>query len=94
MEIVLNDKQIQQIADKTANLVLRRLNMRTEEKSFLVNVREAARILGVSVTHMRSIKDEYPHIRRGSNQQGHIYFIKEALTASLPPLQIDNKLNK
>ena len=70
MEIVLNDKQIQQIADKTANLVLRRLNMRTEEKSFLVNVREAARILGVSVTHMRSIKDEYPHIRRGSNQQG------------------------
>lgn len=94
MEIVLNDKQIQQIADKTANLVLRRLNMRTEEKSFLVNVREAARILGVSANHMRSIKDEYPHIRRGSNQHGHIYFIKDALTASLPSLQIENKLNK
>jgi len=89
-EFILNNKQIQQIADKTAKLILRRLENAKESEPVLVNVRDAARILGVSVNHMRSIKDEYPHIRRGENKQGHIYFLREALNVSLSSAQISN----
>lgn len=80
----LCEKQIQQIADKTAKIVLRGLKAEPKSEPVLVNVKEAARILGVSVDHMRKIKDEYPHIRRGTNQQGHIFFIRESLTKAIP----------
>lgn len=82
MEIVLNNKQIQQIADKTAQIVLKHIKTEPSTEPVLVNVREAARILGVSVDHMRKMKDDYPYIRRGNNQQGHIYFVREALTVN------------
>lgn len=84
MEITLSTKQIHQIADKTAKIILRQLkNAEPEDNSRLVNVREAARLLGISETHMRSIKEEYPYIRRGKNQLGKIYFVRDALLASL-----------
>lgn len=80
----LSGKQIQQIADKTAKLVVRHLKSSSEPAPVLVGVKEAARILGISVDHMRKIKDEYQYIRRGKSQQGHIFFIRESLTAVLP----------
>lgn len=91
MEVILSKKQIQQIADmaaeKTAKLVLRRMKAEQKAEPLLVSLKDAARILGVSVNHMRSIKDEYPHIRRGKTKQGHIYFIRESLEDSLQILQ-------
>lgn len=94
MDITLSNKQIQQIADMTAKLVLRRIKGERRSEPVLVSVRDAARILGVSVNHMRTLKDEYPHIRRGKTKQGHIYFIKEALTAAVTKTQTDNyKIN-
>ena len=91
MEAILSKKQIQQIADmaaeKTAKLVLRRMKAEQKAEPLLVSLKDAARILGVSVNHMRSIKDEYPHIRRGKTKQGHIYFIRESLEDSLQILQ-------
>ena len=86
----LSDKQIQQIAKKTAKLVVRDLKSMPEQNPVLVSVKEAARILGVSVDHMRKIKDEYQYIRRGENQQGHIFFLRESLMAVLPSTQTDN----
>ncbi len=91
MEVILSNKQIQQIADKaaekTAKLVLSHMKAEPKTEPLLVSVKEAARILGVSVNHMRSIKDEYPHIRRGKTNQGHIYFIRESLTAAVPTVK-------
>ena len=91
MEAILSKKQIQQIADmaaeKTAKLVLRRMKAEQKAEPLLVSLKDAARILGVSVKHMRSSKDEYPHIRRGKTKQGHIYFIRESLEDSLQILQ-------
>ena len=86
----LSDKQIQQIAKKTAKLVVRDLKSVPEQSPVYVSVKEAARILGVSVDHMRKIKDEYQYIRRGDSQQGHIFFIRESLVAALPTIQTDN----
>lgn len=88
MEVILSNKQIQQIADKaaekTAKLVLSRMKAEPKTEPILVSVKEAARILGISVDHMRKLKDDYPYIRRGNKQQGHLFFIREALTAALP----------
>ena len=48
MDITLSNKQIQQIADMTAKLVLRRIKGERRSEPVLVSVRDAARILGVS----------------------------------------------
>ena len=86
----LSDKQIEQIANKTAKLVVRDLKSPPEQSPLLVSVKDAAKILGISVYHMRKIKDEYQYIRRGDSQQGHIFFIRESLVAALPTIQTDN----
>lgn len=86
-EVILNNKQIQEIADRTAEIVLNRLKDEPGNDPVYVNVKEAARIIGVSVSHMYKIKDEYPHVRRGDKQQGHIFFIRESLTTALPAEQ-------
>lgn len=88
-EIIINDKQIQEIADRTAAIVLHRLKDEPNDAPVYVSVKEAARIIGVSVSHMYKIRDEYPHIRRGNNQQGHIYFYRESLT-NVPKSQNSN----
>ena len=90
-EYIINDKQIQEIADKTAAIVLHNLKGEPGGDPIYVSVKEAARIIGVSVSHMYKIRNEYPHIRRGNNQQGHIFFIRESLMASLPTSNINNK---
>ena len=90
-EVMISDKQIEQIASRTATILYGRLKNDLENQKELVSVKEAARILGVTTTHMRNIKDEYSYIRRGKNQKGNIFFIRESLTA-VPEKKInDNK---
>ena len=90
-EVMISDKQIEQIASRTATILYGRLKNDLENQKELVNVKEAARILGVTTTHMRNIKDDYAYIRRGKNQKGKIFFIRESLTA-VPEKNInDNK---
>jgi hypothetical protein len=45
----------------------------------MVTVKEAARILNISESHMRRIKDNFPHIKNGNNAQGHVLFVRESL---------------
>lgn len=89
-KVILSSSQIEQIADRTAEIVLNRLRPEPKPEPIYVNVKEAARIVGVSVSHMYKIRGEYPHIRRGEKQNGHIYFIREALAVKKPKAQ-DNK---
>ena len=90
-EVIISDKQIEQIASRTATILYGRLKNDLENQKELVSVKEAARILGVTTTHMRNIKDDYAYIRRGKNQKGNIFFIRESLTA-VPEKKInDNK---
>lgn len=79
MDIFLSDKQMEQIATKTANIILRRMKEDKEPPKEMVSVKEAARILNITENHMRRIKDQYPHIKNGNNAQGHILFVREAL---------------
>jgi len=79
MDIQLSDKQMEQIAAKTARIVIRKLREDNEPPSEMVTVKEAARILNISESHMRRIKDQYPHIKNGNNAQGHVLFVRESL---------------
>ena len=79
MDIFLSEKQMDQIAAKTANIILRKMKEDKEPPTEMVSVKEAARILNISENHMRRIKDHFPHIKNGNNSQGHILFVREAL---------------
>ncbi|MBQ9677145.1 MAG: helix-turn-helix domain-containing protein [Prevotella sp.] len=70
---------MEQIAAKTANIILRKMKEDKEPPTEMVSVKEAARILNISENHMRRIKDQFPHIKNGNNSQGHILFVREAL---------------
>ncbi|MBR1879152.1 MAG: hypothetical protein IJ804_00110 [Prevotella sp.] len=79
MDINLSDKQIEQIAVKTAKIVLRKLREDEEPPSEYVPVKEAARILGLTEYRMRRIKDKFPHIKNGQNNQGRLLFLRDSL---------------
>ena len=79
MDIQLSEKQMDQIASKTARIILRKMKEDEEPPTEMVTLKEAARILHVSENHMRRIKDKYPYIKNGSNAQGHLLFVREAL---------------
>ena len=79
MDIFLSEKQMEQIAAKTANIILRKMKEDKEPPTEMVSVKEAARILNISENHMRLIKNQFPHIKNGENRQGHILFLRDAL---------------
>lgn len=79
MDIILSEKQMEQIAAKTANIILRKMKEDKEPPTEMVSVKEAARILNISENHMRRIKNQFPHIKNGENRQGHILFLRDAL---------------
>lgn len=79
MDIFLSDKQMEQIAAKTANIILRKMKEDKEPPTEMVSVKEAARILNISENHMRRIKNQFPHIKNGEKQQGHILFLRDSL---------------
>ena len=81
-KVILSNKQIKQIAKVTADIVLRHLHEGSKPAPVYVNVKEAARIIGVSLSHMYKIRDEYSYIRRGNSEQGRIYFLRESLMSS------------
>ena len=53
-----------------------------DKKKKYVDINKAADILGYSVYHLRRIKDQFPHIKRGDNQQGRLLFQEDALYES------------
>ena len=83
MQIELTQKQMDAIAGKTAQIVVTLLNRDKQSKQGrekrYVDINKAADILGYSVYHLRRIKNQFPHIKRGDNAQGRLLFEEDAL---------------
>ena len=81
MEIQLSEKQMDSLANRTAKIVVNLLRVEDcpKPRKKYIGIKEAAGILGMSEYHLRRIKDKFPHIKRGNNQQARIYFDEEAL---------------
>lgn len=78
------ERLTEMVAQKTADIVLERLNgsgTKNEHDEY-VDSREAARILDVSPNYLRSIKDKFPHKKVGNHSQGRVLFLKSALLAN------------
>lgn len=86
MNIELSEKQLDALAGKTARIVVNMLNrdepQKLDKKKKYVDLKKAADILGYSVYHLRRIKDQFPHIKRGDNAQGRLLFEEDALYES------------
>lgn len=80
----LNDRQIEKLADKVAEKIFHMLQTsgtgnNKQVSPNMCTVKEAAKILGICEDHMRRIKDRFPHVKQGDNQQGRILFERDAL---------------
>ena len=65
------------IAEKTADIVMERLNNSSVAKSDdeeYVDSKEAARILDVTPNYLRSMKNKFPHKKVGNHSQGRVLF--------------------
>lgn len=73
------------IAEKTADIVMERLNNSSVAKSDdeeYVDSKEAARILDVTPNYLRSMKNKFPHKKVGNHSQGRVLFKKSELLAN------------
>ena len=82
MEYELSPQSIARLADalapRVAKIIKNELKKPREEQEWIC-AKEAAMILGISVSRMRHIKDRFPHIKSGNSAQGSIRFLRSAL---------------
>ena len=72
-----DEKFIDAVAQRVAGIVL--ASIRQEVGPELVDTEEAARILSISPSRLRHIKDRFPHVKVGGTKQGKLLFKRSAL---------------
>lgn len=79
------DRLVEMTAQRTASILFDQLKgivRIPEEEEEYVDVKEAARILGLAPSYLRSQRRKFPHKKVGSNTQGRILFLKSGLFQS------------
>lgn len=80
MECVkLDQKTIDAIARKSAKYVVKELKKDNSGEKEMVTAAEAARILGISQSYLRAIKDKFRYVKGGGSKMGRILFEKDSL---------------
>ena len=74
-EIALDTPTIKAIAKEVARQLMR------DELPEFVTTKQAARILNITPSRMRQIKDKFPHIKKGADKQAKLLFKKADLIA-------------
>ncbi len=68
------------VAESTAEIVVKRMKeIRGVTDAELVDVNEAARILGVTPNYLRQKKEKYAYVKSGDKQQGRLMFRRDLL---------------
>ena len=78
MEVELSDNSIRKVAREVA-AILRSDYPITDNLPEMVPTKVAAQILGISPARLRAIKDQFPHVKNGCNNQGKLLFKRDAL---------------
>ena len=85
--IELSPETIEAIAMKTAKELVRELKKQEVMKERgMVPLKEAASILGISVNHLREIKDKFPYVKYGKGKYGRLFFKKDDLNPVMASL--------
>ena len=76
----MRPKDIDAIAYRVAVILTHKLKdeLASRELPEMVGVSEAAKILNISASRLRHIKDKFPHVK-SEGKQGRILFIRSAL---------------
>ena len=77
--VKLDPKTIDAIARKSATYVLNGLKKKKNNDKEMVTAAEAARILGISQSYLRAIKDNFRYVKGGGSKWGRILFEKDSL---------------
>ena len=80
--VQLPEWQIEQIANKTADIVFNRIKLQTASEmqdSEWCSAQEAAYMLGVSADYMRRIKENFTHKKVGESKKGRVFFKRATL---------------
>jgi hypothetical protein len=76
-------KLAEMTAVRTASIVIKQLaDMHIGESNDLIDSKEAARLLGLTPSYVRSMKDKFPHVKVGNHSQGRILFKRSELLAN------------
>ena len=75
-ETVLSSEFLDKLAAEVAKKLKSSCHLGETE---YVDTEEAARILGMSPTYLRAMKDRYPHIKAGDHKQARIMFRRDTL---------------
>ena len=82
MKIEDMKKLTEMIAQRTADIVMERISCSAfpkENEDEYVSSEEAANILGVTPSYLRSMKNKFPHKKVGNHSQGRVFFLKSGL---------------
>lgn len=71
--------QIQVTVRDTVRETMKEYGFTEQNGDVWVTTKEAAHILGITESHMRRIKNSFPHKKRGDQQQGQLMFLKSKL---------------
>lgn len=83
MTIELDDRTMNIIAKKVADVVLRELRGTGCSESKYISCGEAAKKLGISTDRLRKTKNKYTYVKRGEDNQSRLYFDENSLFVSL-----------
>lgn len=76
------EKLVEMTAQRTASIVMDQLKgiirIPGEEEEY-VDAKEAARILGLAPSYVRSQRHRFPHKKVGNSNQGRLLFLKSGL---------------
>ena len=78
----MTQKERREFIKDVALAVIRMLNEKkkiNKEEEEWVSMKNAAQILGISLSRMKHIKDRFPHVKQGDCEQGRVLFLKSAL---------------
>lgn len=75
-ETILSSEFLGKLAEEVAKKLKSSCHLGETE---YVDTEEAARILGMSPTYLRAMKDRYPHIKAGDHKQARIMFRRDSL---------------
>lgn len=78
MEIELSERQINEIAYKTAVILAKKMKEENETPD-MVSTKEAANILRITPKRMREIADNYPHVKTGDAKNSRLLFDRSKL---------------
>lgn len=80
MLVELSEQTILRIARQTAMLMRQQLRSTiAQQYPQTLTTAQAAKLLGISPSHLRKIAARYPHIKRGEGKQARLLFFRDQL---------------